>query len=65
MWWLMSDDASPFDCTGEQLYEVLKGSLAIQQYPINEQVNKVVVGGLVSTHNKSSYLLLLFILVIQ
>ena len=47
-WWLMSDDANPFGCTGEQLYEVLDGSLALQHYPINEQVDQVVVGDLVS-----------------
>ena len=43
-WWQISDDRSPFDCTSEQLYEVLVGSFAIQQFPINELEDKVVVG---------------------
>ena len=43
-WWQISDDRNPFDCTSEQLYEVLVGSFAIQQYPINEPDDKVVVG---------------------
>ena len=43
-WWQLSDGRSPFDCTSEQLYEVLDGSFVIQQFPINEQEDKVVVG---------------------
>ena len=43
-WWQISDEGSPFDCTSEQLYEVLDGSFVIQQFPINEQKDKVVVG---------------------
>ena len=58
-WWLMSDDANPVDCTGTQLYEVLSGSLALQHYPINEQVDKIVVGDLVSMHVHSRLDLLL------
>ena len=37
-WWQISDDRSPFDCTSEQLYEVLDGSFAVQTIPINDNV---------------------------
>ena len=45
------DTENPHRCTIAQLEEVIDSSLALQQYPINENMNKKVVGDLVSKIN--------------
>ncbi|XP_011405199.1 PREDICTED: gamma-aminobutyric acid type B receptor subunit 1-like [Amphimedon queenslandica] len=48
-WWTIPSTETPndpFACTSDQLYSVLNGALAVQQYPINTNVTKRVIGDL-------------------
>ncbi len=44
-WW---EEAGQFNCTSEQLYTVVKGSLAVQHYPVIDDTSRKVIGNIVS-----------------
>uniref|UniRef100_A0A1X7UH13 G-protein coupled receptors family 3 profile domain-containing protein n=1 Tax=Amphimedon queenslandica TaxID=400682 RepID=A0A1X7UH13_AMPQE len=45
-WWNLRSKNTTVTCTNEQLYSVLNGALAVQQYPINTNVTKTAIGNL-------------------
>ena len=47
-WWRENDTMSSHQCSPDEMDQVIKGSLAIEQYPINSNRDKAVVGNIVS-----------------
>ena len=62
-WWRETDLVDTFDCSIDEMDAVIEGSIAIQQYPINEAVNKPVIGNIVSTFILAYWIMNIFYII--